>query len=60
MKLSAPSPSRHERQWQAEDDFRTLQRAAEVQSDHRRLSSARKHGEKQLSQMKRVLSGSRR
>lgn len=43
-----------DRDYQAEDDCRTLERAHEVQSDSRRRAAARKFMGKKLQTMKRV------
>ena len=51
-----------EKDFQAEDDFRTLQRAEEVSGDKKRLAAAMKKGKKQRDEMDAVLGarGSRR
>ena len=49
-----------ERDYQAEDDFRTLQRADEVTSSKDRHTRALAHGKKQLKSMSRVVSRGRR
>jgi hypothetical protein len=41
--------------WQAEDDFRTLQRAQEVKSDGERHSKAIAHGKKMVAASRKVL-----
>lgn len=41
--------------WQAEDDFRTLQRAQEVKSDGDRHSKALAHGKKMVAASRKVL-----
>lgn len=46
--------------WQAEDDHRTLSRAAEVQADPQRMKGVAKHHrkvKKQLSSVGRVIGG---
>lgn len=53
------APSSSERDWQAEDDFRTLERADELRSDRRRLGGAMKHGKRRLKAMTRIMSGRR-
>lgn len=58
-KLSAPDV---DRSWQAEEDHRTLTRAAEVLSDKDRMKGARKHHRKtgkQLSLVQRTMLGRR-
>ena len=52
----------NEKDFQAEEDFRTLQRAAEVQGSKTRLAAAMKKGKKQRDEMDAVLSarGARR
>lgn len=42
------SSSKSDRDYQAEDDHRTLTRAAEIQSDKKRMTGARKHHKKQM------------
>ncbi len=51
-----------EKDFQAEDDFRTLQRAEEVNGDKKRLAAAMKKGKKQQAEIENVLSarGARR
>lgn len=48
------------RDWEAEDDFRTLQRADEVHADRDRHRRAIGHGKKQMKSMARIVSGGRR
>lgn len=52
----------NEKDFQAEEDFRTLQRAKEVEGDKKRMAAAMKKGEKQAKEIQSVLSarGSRR
>lgn len=52
---STLKPSASERDYQAEDDFRTLQRADEVRSDRGRHTKALGHGKKQMKSMQRVI-----
>lgn len=42
--ISAPSVD----DWRAQDDMRTLTRAAEIQADKARMSAARREAEKQV------------
>lgn len=58
---SEPSkPSKSELEYRAEDDFRTLQRATEVQSDAGRNARAMAHGRKQVVAMAKVMRGAGR
>ncbi len=51
-----------EKDFQAEEDFRILQRAEEVRGNKKRVAAAMKKGEKQVTEMQAVLSarGARR
>ena len=49
MKMSA-----QEKKWQAEDDLRTLQRAAEIRKDKGRLAAARKCAKEQMAALQKV------
>lgn len=54
----AMSPTiKSDRDYQAEDDFRTLERAHEVVSDKSRHGAAKKHGRKKLSSIRKVMAG---
>ena len=53
MKQSAKQ-KKQEEQWEAEEDLRTLQRAAEIKGDKSRMARAKK----QLNQVKSALSDS--
>lgn len=58
-KTAVASAPMLDRDYQAEDDFRTLQRADEVRRDSKRHTAAKRHGRKQLSSIRRVIGGSR-
>lgn len=45
-----------ERDWQAEEDCRTLQRAEEIRMDKKRMASAAKVANKQVAALKKVAS----
>lgn len=49
--------SKREREYQADDDLRTLERAEEVRTDPTRHSRAQAHGRKKITAMQRVLKG---
>lgn len=51
--------SKTEQDYRAEDDFRTMQRAAEVQGDKSRHTRALEHGRKQVAAMSKVMGGLR-
>ncbi len=44
-----------EKDFQAEEDFRTLQRAEEVRGDKKRMAAAMKKGKQQVTEMQAVL-----
>lgn len=46
--------SAQERQWRAEDDLRTLQRAAEIQGDSSRVRAAQQIAKKQMAALSKV------
>lgn len=48
------SRTAQERQWQAQDDLRTLQQAQNVMSDKKRLSAAQKEAAKQSAALAKV------
>jgi len=57
-----PAPSKAEREYQAEDDHRTLTRAAEVQGNSTRMAGVKQHHRKQqkaLATVGRTLKGKR-
>ena len=54
---SKSSMQKREREYQAEDDCRTLERAEEVRQDKSRLQGAQRHAGKRIMQMKRVMGG---
>lgn len=57
MKKSNPVPF-PDRDYQSEDDHRTLMRASEIQMDHGRMKGVRKHQrkeEKRMSLMKKTM-----
>lgn len=63
MNGCSPKMSQSERDYQAEDDHRTLTRANEIQSDKDRMRGVTKHhakSKKALSGIDRMLSGRRR
>lgn len=43
-----------DRQWMAEDDCRTLQRAEEIKADKQRMAHASKHAQKQMAALSKV------
>ena len=43
-----------ERQWQAQDDLRTLQRAAEIQGNKTRMTAAQREAKAQLAALSKV------
>lgn len=47
-------PSKSEDEYRAEDDHRTLTRAAEIQGDVKRMAGVRAHHVKQQSALKRM------
>lgn len=49
--ISGPGASMMDRDYQAEDDHRTLMRSAEVQNDPARMAGAKKHHKKQMKKM---------
>jgi D-serine dehydratase len=53
--MAQKSMSKQEKQWQAEDDARTLTRYAEIQADEGRLEAAQKLLEEQAENIKYVL-----
>lgn len=54
--MAQPSkPSKSELDYRAEDDFRTLERAAEVRGDKAREARAMAHGRKRMTAMTRVM-----
>jgi hypothetical protein len=55
----ATNPSQMEKQYQAEDDFRTLSRAAEVKSDKGRMQGVKQHAKKTMASCSRVMGGKR-
>lgn len=55
-----PTMAKADRDYQAEDDHRTLQRACEIRSDKSRMAGVRKHHEKSkrsLTAMGRMVRG---
>lgn len=54
------TPSKSERDYQAEDDFRTLKRSDEVTSDRGRHKRALAHGKREVKTISRVIGGGRR
>lgn len=55
----AVSPSQMERQYQAEDDFRTLSRASEIKRDGDRMKGVKSHARKTMASCSRVMGGKR-
>lgn len=53
-------PSKSMQDYQAEDDFRTLQRAEEVKSDKTRHANALQHGKQVVQQTRKVLARGQR
>lgn len=53
-------PSKAERDFQAEDDLRTMERAHEVHSDRGRHGRARKLASRKLAGLRKLLGGKRR
>lgn len=49
--------SKMERDWQAEDDLRTLVRAREIQNDKERLKRARALAQKQMKELEATTKG---
>lgn len=47
-KLASISASKSEREWQAEDDVRTLTRASEIRKDKARFARAKAKAQEQL------------
>ena len=45
-----------ERDWQAEDDLRTLQRAIEIEKDPKRYAAAKKLAKEKLAEIKEITS----
>lgn len=43
-----------DRDWQAEDDARTLKRALEIKNDPKRMSAAQAHANKEMEAMKQI------
>ena len=61
--IGVPSMPAMDRDYQAEDDHRTLSRAAEIQSDKSRMAGVKKHHRKvtkQMSAMSRTMLGGKR
>ena len=56
MKGGIASAVNDEKRWQAEDDARSLRRAAEIMGDKARHSAAKAHIKGEIGQMQRVLS----
>jgi hypothetical protein len=59
MGASPSKTSKSEQDYRAEDDFRTMQRAAEVTTDKARHDRALAHGRKQVATMTKVMGGLR-
>lgn len=55
----SPKPSKTEQDYRAEEDFRTLQRAEEVQGDTSRHIRAMTYGRKTITSMAKVMGGMR-
>lgn len=61
-KLCGPTPAvtisreqaKREREWRAEDDLRTLQRAAEIQGDTSRVRAAQQIAKRQMAALSKV------
>lgn len=49
-----PASPMMDRKWRAEEDIRTLQRAAEIKADKSRLSMAKKTAAEQAAQLKKI------
>lgn len=54
-----PAISKEARQYQAEDDCRTLQRAEEIKADAQRMKHVTLHAKKQMSALAKVAKPSR-
>lgn len=52
--VSKAMNDKRESEWRAEEDHRTLQRAAEVRSDPKRIKSAAEHHRKKMAEMSTV------
>jgi len=46
--MTKASAAKQEREWQAEDDHRTLTRAQEIQADGKRMAGVRRHHRKAM------------
>ena len=57
MAHTRPSEDAIERKFRAEDDLRTLRRAAEIMQDKNRLSAARKMAVTEMKLLKKVSTG---
>jgi len=53
-KVKAISSPKTEKEWQIQDDVRTLQRAMEVKSDPKRLQAAKEYATKEMEALKQV------
>lgn len=51
---STAKQMQQEKRWQAEDDLRTLQRAAEIKSDRARMATAKSVATEQMKALARV------
>lgn len=51
---TSPAMPMPDRQWMAEDDCRTLQRAEEIKADKQRMAHASKHAQKQMAALSKV------
>ena len=60
MGASPSKPSKSEQDYRAEEDFRTMQRAAEVSGDKERHMRALAHGRKQVVAISKVMGSAMR
>ena len=54
---SSPGLAKMDREYQAEDDVRTLERAHEVKRDPKRHSAAKRHATKKAASFRRISKG---
>lgn len=52
--VKQPRMSAEEKRWQAQDDLRTMQRAAEISSDQQRMKAAQSEAQKQIKALQKV------
>lgn len=56
MRAHSVNAAAEEAKWRAEDDMRTLMRAAEIRADRKRLAAAQKCAKDKLTEMAAVIS----